>query len=652
MAKRDDCHSRHLAGAPRVTDRKFVKVLSLGVALAAVSLCAAADTPLVVPEKSWLAAIAASLPEKPSGWGAPATNRALWTQAAATIPARELIAAALAAATEPPPAVTDALYLRYTRDGNRTEFQKVNKDRLDRLNLFAWAEGVEHQGRFVPALARELDAILTEKTWVLPAHDPKLNNFEGRWTEIDLMVAMKGWSLATVAGWHRDQLPAELLTKLRAELQRRVIEPYLAVVRGTPETDGMWWLHGDNNWNAVCHAGVVGAALATVESRQLRAEIIGHAALNLEYYLRGFTPDGYCSEGVGYWNYGFGHFAMLSETLAAATGGLVRPLAGEHALRVAAYPAGLQILPGIFPAFADMDVKERPSSWFGALAVRQVSPQPLGMKPWNLTVNDLKTFLTYETAMKVFMPLATATLPPAPAPQINQPRYWFADAQVYTGRVTPTFGAAIKGGRNAESHNHNDLGSFVVATGDRAVLVDPGLEIYTARTFGPNRYDSKVLSSYGHSVPVVAGQLQQPGRAFAAKVISTAFSEKEDTIVFDLAKGYTVPALKSLIRTFTLRRQPKPEIVITDTVEFTEPAAFETALITFEKWRERKPGLLTVGEGESALRVEVTVNGGSWKLRPEVLQEDLPAKRLPTRLGLALDAPVRAASITVKITPP
>jgi len=86
-------------------------------------------------------------------------------------------------------------------------------------------------------------------------------------------------------------------------------------------------------------------------------------------------------------------------------------------------------------------------------------------------------------------------------------------------------------------------------------------------------------------------------------------------------------------------------------VEFTEPAAFETALITFEKWHERKPGSLTVGEGESALRVEVKVDGGSWKLRSEVLQEDLPAKRLPTRLGLALDAPVRAASITVKISP-
>ncbi|AOS44337.1 Heparinase II/III-like protein [Lacunisphaera limnophila] len=606
-----------------------------------------------VPEARWLEAVTAALPEKPTGWGAPATDRALWAKAAATIPAAELVAAALKEREQPVPELSDDLYLRYTRDGNRTDFQQANLRRMARLNLLAWAEGVEHQGRFLPALVQQVEAILAEKTWVLPAHDPKLNNFEGRWTEVDLMVAMKGWSLATIAYWHADQLPPELHNRIRAELKRRVIAPFLARVHGekSADTDGMWWNQADNNWNAVCHAGVVGVALATLESRAERAEVIGFAALNLEYYLRGFAADGYCSEGIGYWNYGFGHFAMVSETLATATGGRVRPLSGDHAFRVAAYPAGFQILPGIYPAFADMDVKDRPSSWFGALAVRQGYPTPLGMKVWNLTVNDLKSLQTYEAAMKVFLPLATAGLPPAPAPRINANHYWFADAQVYTGRATPNFGAAIKGGHNAENHNHNDLGSFVVAAGDRAVLVDPGLEVYTKRTFGPDRYVSKVLSSYGHAVPVVAGQLQQPGREFAAKVISTAFSEKEDTVVLDLSGGYEVPALKSLVRTFTLRRAPKAEIIVRDTVEFSAPAAFETALITFEKWREKKPGRLTVGEGDSAVRVEVNVEGGSWKLRSELLQEDLPGKRQPTRLGLALDAPVLRATITVRIQP-
>jgi hypothetical protein len=37
----------------------------------------------VVPAAAWLEAVAASLPAAPAGWGAPATDRVLWTKAAA-----------------------------------------------------------------------------------------------------------------------------------------------------------------------------------------------------------------------------------------------------------------------------------------------------------------------------------------------------------------------------------------------------------------------------------------------------------------------------------------------------------------------------------------------------------------------------------------
>ena len=66
----------------------------------------------------------------------------------------------------------------------------------------------------------------------------------------------------------------------------------------------------------------------------------------------------------------------------------------------------------------------------------------------------------------------------------------------------------MKGGHNAEMHNHNDVGSYTVVIGDQPVLADPGTEIYTKRTFTEHRYDSPVLNSYGHPVPVIGGQLQ------------------------------------------------------------------------------------------------------------------------------------------------
>jgi hypothetical protein len=73
-------------------------------------------------------------------------------------------------------------------------------------------------------------------------------------------------------------------------------------------------------------------------------------------------------------------------------------------------------------------------------------------------------------------------------------------------------------------------------------------------------------------------------------------------------------------------------------------------LITFEKHRERGAGVLSLGGGDSALRVQVE-STAPWTLRRETLEEDLPGGRKPTRLGLALADPVTAARVTVTIRP-
>ena len=110
------------------------------------------------------------------------------------------------------------------------------------------------------------------------------------------------------------------------------------------------------NWNSVCLAGVTGAALTSIESPQRRAFFAASAEKYIEYFLEGFTPDGYCSEGVGYWNYGFGHFVMLAETIKQATGGKVDLLAAERIRPIALFARRMEILPGVYPAFADSHV--------------------------------------------------------------------------------------------------------------------------------------------------------------------------------------------------------------------------------------------------------------------------------------------------------
>jgi hypothetical protein len=46
-------------------------------------------------------------------------------------------------------------------------------------------------------------------------------------------------------------------------------------------------------------------------------------------FISGFTNDGYCREGMGYWNYGFGHYVTMGIAVRAATGGRLDILTGD-----------------------------------------------------------------------------------------------------------------------------------------------------------------------------------------------------------------------------------------------------------------------------------------------------------------------------------
>ncbi|WP_259391711.1 heparinase II/III-family protein [Paenibacillus thiaminolyticus] len=73
---------------------------------------------------------------------------------------------------------------------------------------------------------------------------------------------------------------------------------------------------------------------------------------------------------------------------------------------------------------------------------------------------------------------------------------------------------AAKGGHNDESHNHNDIGSFIVYADQCPLWIDAGVGTYTAKTFSPERYSIWTMQSGYHNVPTVNGAEQAPGRTF------------------------------------------------------------------------------------------------------------------------------------------
>jgi hypothetical protein len=592
--------------------------------------------------------VSALLSEKPAGFGRPISDRAAWDVLARHGAYPGVIKEAEKIIRQPIPELPDELYLDFSRTGNRTHWQAVSGQRHARFRELVLAECLENKGRFLAAIEAIARELCKERTWVMPAHDRQLSNFKGTAVDIDLGSSMLGWELATACYLLGDKVSPEVRQVIRDNLHRRIFDPFRGMVQGKRRPNA--WLTVTNNWNAVCLAGVTGAALTLLESREDRAFFVVAAEQYSRHFLEGFTPDGYCSEGVGYWEYGFGYYLMLSEAIWQATGGRIDLLAGKKVATIARYGRGIEILNGVYPAFADCSVNEHLSPTMMAFIDRRFGLAPASDEKITGPGGAL-----YSVMMYSFPNSASQMPPPQTAPSKRDIRTWFDQGGVLICRPaegsSSRFAVALKGGHNAEHHNHNDVGSYVVVVGSRPVLLDPGAEVYTARTFSNRRYESKVLNSFGHPVPAVAGQLQRTGRQAQAKVLRTDFTPEADTLVLDIASAYTVKELKSLHRTFVYSRQGAGSLTVTDEVAFTSPKEFETALITFGQWKKLDAKALQVSDHDGAVRVEISVTGGEYEIRSEEIREELHTKTLPTRIAIRLTQPVREALVRVRISP-
>ena len=561
----------------KMSFRRPAQILLLPVLLVASRATArAAETPL---DAGRIREIAAMLPEHATGPGQPIANRAAWEALAARYPnVNDVIANAARRAAQPLPDQPDSLYLEFSQNGNRDHWQNVAYNRRIRVHVFALAECLENKGRFLAPLEQTVAALCAERTWVMPAHDGALRNFRGETIEIDLGSSGVGLELATASYLLGDRLSAATRQLIRENLDRRIFAPFRAAVNGSgPE---FWWMRAENNWNAVCLNCITGTALQTLDSAEDRAWFIAVAEKLIGHYLDGgFTPDGYCVEGLGYWNYGFTNFVLLAENVRQATGGKVDLLTRPQVAQDALFGPRSEILGGVYLSIADADPGDEPSGILMNYLCRRFG---LNLARWR----DVK--LEGELYDKMTWGFLPADLPPirCEASLGELPwRSWFPDSGVLICRPGPgakvPFAVAIKGGNNGVNHGHNDVGSFSVVAGKAMVICDPGGEVYTARTFSAHRFDSNVLNSFGHAVPVIAGQLERAGSAARAVVLSKDFTEAADTLTFDDRSAYAVADLQKLERTFVFQRGDKPSLEVRDEVQFASPENFETALITW-----------------------------------------------------------------------
>ena len=590
------------------------------------------------------------LPESPIGLGPDYRDRKVFDDLAKLPVNTKAISDAEAIAQTPFPAWSEDDYLDYSLTGQRPRGQAMIGARRGRLAPLVWAECLENRGRFLPPIEQALREYLSEPCWTWPSHDGTLTNFRRTHYTVDLISATFGAELARTLYLLDDRLKPELREAVVAALRERVWNPVFTSLRDG-NTDN-WWLECDHNWNSVCLSGVTGSALAALPDRHERAVLTAAAEAYIHNFMRGYTDDGYCVEGLSYWNYGFGHFTILRASLYAATDGRLDLFTDPKVRAMALFGSRMEVLPGVFPAIADCHFETRASTNLLAycdsalgLGLGKEMPKPGGLPE----LGRLSEALVYNFGVFPVGPRVETTAP-ATKPG-SELRSYFPNAGILVCRPGSNgrLGVVLKGGNTSGNHNHNDVGSFTLALGKGQPVGDlGGPETYNSETFGPLRYTKfETFRSHSHTVPLLVGREQFAGPKTDAVVLKSDFHPDRDIFALDLKAAYDVPGLRTATRTFIFTRKGEGALDVRDDFAFAEASSFETSLTTHGTWKRTGPRTLEFSHRGETVQVSIE-SPCDFDLSEQAIDETNPPS---TRVGIKLRSPLSSGTVMMRFTP-
>ncbi len=573
------------------------------------------------------------------------SDRTFWEHSVKVIPESSLvISQAEVMLAKPLPELNDQMYNEYRIKGINT-YRTAFHARSDVFKYLVLAECFENKGRFVPAIEKAIDAMLAEKTWVLPAHDKSGINYSGRGVTVDLGAVSRAEMLVSARSILSPVLTQYQKDRICREVFRRVLDPYLKRLQSGSTSDGFFWINAGFNWNAVCTANVAYCAVSLPDLTGQRNRMIAACLKGAKCFIAGFPADGYCSEGIGYWSYGFGHFLFMTDVLYQYSGGKINLFKWDGVKTISNFMTNIELHNQIYPAFADCPVALKVKPFVQAVIAKYFHSVPIPNS------SLFRGPLSQVLASLPILANASKYTGGKPLPL----RSWFKDSEVAVFRCGNDskykLSMAVKAGHNDEFHNHNDVGSYVVLFEKLMPCCDPGLEVYTSRTFSKRRYDSKLINSWGHAVPLVNGKMQETGQSYRGKVIRRRNDGDDiDCIDIDLTNAYNVKELKKLIRLIVFDRKNKA-VTVTDKVTFSSPCNFGTALITYENYNIIGNNVLSFKKGKISCLISVNATGGNIAIRDKLIDEN-PAyiDVRPQRIGVDFDTPVLNASISIKYT--
>jgi hypothetical protein len=464
------------------------------------------------------------------------------------------------------------LFLEFAREGNRSRYERAQFQRRADLEALTLAECAEGKGRFIDQIVNGIWVTCEETYWGVPAHVGAQRAGKGlpdaSEPTIDLFAAETAAQLAWtiyLLGPQLDRVSPLVCKRVGNEIERRILDPYI-------QRDDFWWMglgprKDLNNWTPWIVSNVLPCALLLDEDANRRAAIVHKSLRIIDNFLNVYPDDGGCDEGPGYWGRAGGSLLDCLETLRQATGGKIdvyrQPLIGN----IARYIHAVHIADRWYVNFGDASAR---GGGNGALVYR-----------FGARINDEQT-----KAFGAWLQGARAEPNPARAASLGRvlpelfelndvPRdaqpplardVWLADSQVMIARDRGGMSAgwflAAIGAHNAQSHNHNDVGSFIVALDGYPMLIDVGVETYTAKTFGPQRYDIWTMQSGYHNLPTINGVMQGDGRRFAAADVKYRADDESAELAMHIAGAYPPQAkVRRWHRTLKLDRGRGIEII-------------------------------------------------------------------------------------------
>jgi hypothetical protein len=561
---------------------------------------------------------------------------------------------------QPWPPLPATLFLEYRRVGNRSNFERERSRRREPLRHLVLAECVEGKGRFVDEIVNGIWTTCEESFWGVPAHLGAQKAGVGLPDVAEPIVDLFAAETAAQLAWTWYLLGPQLVKvsplvpeRIRREIDRRVLTPCLT-------RDDFGWMglaHNNpvNNWNPWINSNWLTCALLMEMDGQRRLAAVSKILRSLDRFLDGYYPDGGCDEGPSYWFRAGGSLFDNLDLLHSASGGAMDFYRDPLIAEIGRYIYRAHIAGNYFTNFADAPARVNMSADLVYRYGRAIGDRIMAaFGAWGAATQKLGSERTESIGRNLPALFNLTEIRKAPRAEALVRDVWLPGIQVMAARrkegSAEGLYLAAQGGHNAESHNHNDVGNFMVYADGRPAIIDVGVETYTAKTFSKQRYEIWTMQSAYHNLPTIDGVMQREGRRYAASEVSYRADDQAAEFRLNLAGAYPAEAgLDSWRRTFRFDRG-RNQIEIADAYLLSKAANRITLTLM------SAPQPVATGSGVLRLGDSASVRFDGSALQPTVEEIPLTDSRLRGTWGervwrilLVAERPPRQGEFTLRV---